>query len=318
MIRYINNPIITRDQIPDIYPHLIDVTSVFNPGAIRHKERIKLMLRVQNRARETFFLMAESNNGINFKIEENLIEWQGLDGLNKRIYHIYDPRITLIDNRFYIMFAMDLDCGCRLGLGVTSDFKKFDFWGIVSETDNRNGVLFPERIDGKYLRLDRPNKIQIENGPLTGNQICLSESDDLLNWHPRKILATGRKHHWDELVGAGPPPLKTKEGWLIIYHGIALHYQPIYQAGVMLLDLDEPSHLLARGNQNILEPRELYETVGQVPNVVFPTGLIAEKIDQQGFVESDSDIKLYYGAADNSVCLAVGKCRELLAACRVK
>jgi len=213
------------------------------------------------------------------------------------------------------MFAMDISSGCKLGLGTTKDFKYFDFLGIVSEEDNRNGVLFPEKIDGKFIRFDRPNKVQLEGGPLTGSAIWISESDDLLNWTPKTELIKGRDHYWDELIGAGPPPIKIKEGWLCVYHGIAMHYQPIYQAGVMLLDLNDPTKVISRGRFNILEPRELYETVGQVPNVIFPTGLIAEEFDENGYALQESEVKLYYGAADTVIGLAESTIEELLKRC---
>ena len=315
MKRNKNNPIITRFDIPEIKPDLIDVTSVFNPGAIKFNGKYLLMLRVQNRARETYFVMAESEDGVDFDVENKFIEWKGLEIVKERIFHIYDPRITQIDTNFYIMFAMDLESGCKLGLGKTVDFKNFEFLGIVSKEDNRNGVLFPEKINGKYLRLDRPNKVQLEDGTLTGSSIRLSESDDLLKWKPVKELFKGRKHYWDELIGAGPPPVKTRKGWLCVYHGVAMHYQPIYQAGVFLLELKNPTKVISRGRFNILEPREIYETVGQVPNVIFPTGIIVEDYDKDGFAKKGSEVKIFYGAADTVVGLAETTINELIERC---
>jgi predicted GH43/DUF377 family glycosyl hydrolase len=124
----------------------------------------------------------------------------------------------------------------------------------------------------------------------------------------------GRLHYWDELIGPGPPPLKTERGWLQIYHGIATHLSSyyLYQAGLVLLDLDNPLNIIRRSRYNILEPRELYEQVGQVPNVIFPTGLIADNVGSDGFVAPDSTLFLYYGAADTSVCLATTTVDELL------
>ena len=165
-------------------------------------------------------------------------------------------------------------------MAKTNDFEEFQFLGIVSDGDVRNGVLFPEKINGKYLRFDRPNKVQLEGGPASGNTIVLSESDDLLKWKPVKPVMSGRFHYWDENIGSGPPPVKTKEGWLHVYHGVAMHFASsnIYQAGVSLHDLNDPSIVLSRSKYNILEPRELFELTGQVPNVVFPSGMIVEEL----------------------------------------
>ena len=262
------------------------------------------MLRVQLRSRETVLYMAESSDGVQFHVINDLVKLQGIESVNERIFHIYDPRITKIDSTFYVMFAMDTESGCKLGLAESSDMKEFIFKGIVSEEENRNGVLFPELINGKYLRLDRPNKTDVGD-VRSGSAIWLSESEDLLSWKPVGEVAEGNLHYWDELIGAGPPPVKTDKGWLLVYHGIALHYQPIYQAGVMLLDLDDPTKVIARGKYNILEPQEMEEMVGQVPNVVFPSGMIVQ----------DQRVMIYYGAADTCVCMAETTIEELIDAC---
>jgi len=312
MRRHPSNPIITRQQIPNIPPDLVDVSSVFNPGAIRFGEDYLLLLRVQNRGRRTFILVARSRNGVVFDIAPTLVQMKGIENVRETIHHCYDPRLTLIEGVYYVMFAMDLDSGCRLGLARTRDFSEFEFLGIVSENDNRNGVLFPEKIHGKYLRLDRPNQTQLSGGVMSGNTIVLSESSDLIEWKPAAPIASGRFHYWDELIGAGPPPIKTRRGWLQIYHGVATHFgsSNIYQAGAMLLDLENPAAVIARSRCNFLEPREMYELVGQVPNVVFPSGLIVEEYDAEGFARLDSPAKLYYGAADTCVALMEGHVEE--------
>ena len=136
----------------------------------------------------------------------------------------------------------------------------------------------------------------------------------MINWNPVAPLIDGRFHYWDEFIGSGPPPVKTRQGWLHIYHGVAGHFgsSNIYQAGVMLLDLNDPSKVLARSWCNILEPRALYELVGQVPNVVFPSGMIVEKYDSEGFALPESPVLVYYGAADTSVGLAQTTIQDLL------
>jgi beta-1,4-mannooligosaccharide/beta-1,4-mannosyl-N-acetylglucosamine phosphorylase len=318
MQRHPKNPILTRADIPPILPHLQDVTSVFNPGAIKLNGRYLLLLRVQSRSRETFMVMAESRNGVDFAVADEIVRFKGIESIEEKIFHLYDARITTLQDEYYVMFAIDMEGSCQLGLARTSDFLGFDFLGITSDEDIRNGVLFPEKVNGKYLRLDRPNRSRLQGGPTSGSTIWLSESDDLIRWQPRCPVISGRFHYWDELIGSGPPPVKTRAGWLHIYHGVATHFGSanVYQAGVVLLDLSNPGNVLARCRCNILEPRESYELVGQVPNVVFPSGMIVEELDGNGFAAEDSPVKIYYGAADTVVGLATTTIRELLDAAR--
>ncbi|UCG51782.1 MAG: glycoside hydrolase family 130 protein [Candidatus Latescibacterota bacterium] len=312
-----HNPILTRRDIPNIPPHFTDVTSVFNPGAVKRGDRYLLLLRVQSRGRETSLLRAESRNGVKFNVSARPVELHGLENEEHKIYHVYDPRITAIEDEFFITLAVDTNVGCRMGIARTADFESFQFVGVVPDVDTRNAVLFPERIDGWYVRLDRPNTEYSSFGPPTGLEIAIAISEDLVKWEPRGTVMRGRIHYWDELIGSGPPPVKTREGWLHIYHGVATHFGAanIYQIGVVLLDLEDPSKVVARGRNNVLEPREQYELVGQVSNVVFPTGLIVERYDDDGFAKMDSDVLLYYGAADTCVCLATSTVRELVDAC---
>ncbi len=311
------NPILTRKDIPDLPPQVVDVSSVFNPGAIKVGETYILLLRVQNRGRETVTMKAVSQDGVKFVVKKELVHFKGIEKINEPIYHVYDPRITALDGVFYIMFAMDMDDGCKLGLAQTQDFNDYQFLGIVGHGDVRNGVLFPEKIQGKYLRLERPNKHTLDAGVATGTEIWLSESDDLLHWKEVGPVMSGRFHYWDETIGSGPPPIKTHQGWLHVYHGVAHHFgaASIYQAGAVLLDFQNPQKVLGRTRQNILEPRELYELTGQVPNVVFPSGLVCEAFDSDGFALPEAELKIYYGAADTVVGLAVTTVARLIDAC---
>jgi beta-1,4-mannooligosaccharide/beta-1,4-mannosyl-N-acetylglucosamine phosphorylase len=314
MERHPSNPILTRKDIPAIPPDLVDVSSVFNPGAVMFGTEYLLLLRVQNRGRRTYFMTARSGDGVKFIVEERIVDLRGLESLPETVYHCYDPRITCLDGMYYILFAMDMNGCCRLGLARTEDFNRFDFLGVVSDGDSRNGVLFPEKIGGHFLRLERPNTVKVAEGPLTGETVVLSESDNLLRWRTIGPVFSGRFHYWDELVGPGPPPVKTREGWLCLYHGVATHLVSsfIYQAGVVLLDLNNPQKVTGRCPYNILEPRELYELTGQVPNVVFPSGMIVDGSDEEGFALPESRIFLYYGAADTCVCLATTTVGALL------
>ncbi len=302
---FLKEEIITRDCLKSDLLELTDVSSIFNPGAIKLDDKFYLLMRVQNRGRETFLVRAESENGIDFTLSDQPVIIKGMQGLESTVKHIYDPRITVFNDQIYVMTALDTSQGCYLGLFVSQDLHSLNWLGFVSELDSRNGVIFPEKIAGRYARLERPNKSILANGTKSGSAIYLSYSDDLLKWDNHKLVMQGNSHYWDELIGSGPVPIKTRYGWLHIYHGVATHFASsnIYQAGFSFLDLDDPAKVLFRSKYNFLEPREYYECVGQVPNVVFPTGLIALVYDEQGFVDDDSKLFLYYGCADTSIGL---------------
>jgi len=313
LIRSSDNPVITAREIPPMPPEIVDPSAVFNPGAIRWNDRDMLMLRVQTRGRRTHLVMAESAGGRVFDVWPERVRFEGFESCGEEVYHVYDPRLTRIDDEFLVMFAADTGTGCRLGTARTTDFRHFEFVGLGDHPDIRNGVIFPQRFGDRYLRLDRPNRVSAD-GPLSGNEICLSESIDLVDWRPIATVLSGRPRYWDERIGAGPPPIRTRSGWLVVYHGIATHYGSVnvYQAGVVLLDLADPSRLIGRSRDNVLEPRKLYELVGQVPNVVFPTGMVVDDYDSEGYALEDSPVRVYYGAADSTVCLATGTIGGLL------
>ena len=188
-------------------------------------------------------------------------------------------------------------------MSKTRDFVTFEKVAIASEPSNRNMVLFPERINGRYLRLDRPFEMGRQ-----GN-IWLSYSPDLIHWGDCRCLMESRRFAWDQgKIGAGAPPFRTEAGWLGIYHGITPRCNgSIYKIGVVLLDLDDPSKVLARGKEYLFAPKELYERVGDVPNVVFVTSAIPDY---------DHDlVHIYYGAADTCFCYATAKISELVEFC---
>jgi beta-1,4-mannooligosaccharide/beta-1,4-mannosyl-N-acetylglucosamine phosphorylase len=252
-----------------------------------------------------------------WKVRPALATVSGIERLLQRVYHVYDPRLTVIDEVVYAAFAADTDEGCRLGIARSRDLESFELISFDESGDRRNGVLFPERVGGQYLRLERPNSDVQPGGPASGAEIMLAESNDLVTWRPVAAVMAGRPRYWDELIGSGPPPVKTGEGWLHLYHGVATHFAStnIYQVGAVLLDLRDPSRVVARTRLNLLEPREPYELTGQVPNVVFPSGMIVEKTDDKGIALPDSPVRIYYGAADTCVAVATTTIRELLQQC---
>jgi predicted GH43/DUF377 family glycosyl hydrolase len=216
---------------------------------------------------------------------------------------IYDPRITRIEDTFYLMHAAHSGHGCRLSLIKTEDFQEFVWLGFVSETDNRNGVLFPEKVGGFYARLDRPN-----TGGDFGD-IWISYSPDLIFWGKSECVLRNSEVRWAwTKIGPGATPIKTKQGWLNIFHGVrtqcASHY--VYSLGVALHDLENPARVVAMCKEAILHPEMEYELMGQTPSVVFTSGAV---------VEDDGQVKIYYGAADTVQCVATTTVERLLYAC---
>jgi predicted GH43/DUF377 family glycosyl hydrolase len=250
--------------------------------------------------------MAWSEDGTRWNIEKRAIEFENDKELRDYDAFYYDPRITYMASEgiYYINFAVHSDrLGVRGGQVKTKDFERFEWIGFGTEPDCRNCVLFPEKINGLYARLDRPHG---KDG--TRNNIWVSYSPDLQFWGKSQCVATTRYHHWDDAyIGPGAVPIKTQHGWLEIYHGVYRSCSGmIYRLGVMMLDLHDPSKVLGRCNGYILGPREQYERVGDVPNVVFTSGAV---------LEDDGQVKLFYGGADTVMCMATAKLADLVEAC---
>jgi predicted GH43/DUF377 family glycosyl hydrolase len=307
MMRQPASPLLTRGDIPDMPPEIVDPTSVFNPGAVLVDGVTHLLLRVQTRGRRTFLVPARER-----EVAARPTELRGLASLGQ-VFHVYDPRLTALEDRLLVVTALDTDRGGRLAVWEAAGdprwagLDRLDLIGLTGDHDTRNGVLFPEPVGGRYLMLERPNRVATA-GLFTGDQVELLASDDLSRWETVGPVFAGRPHYWDELVGAGPPPVLTDRGWLLVYHGVATHFATsnIYQAGCLLLDRDDPTRVLARCRDNILEPRRVWELTGQVPNVVFPSGLT---------VDPGGAVAIYYGAADTCVGRADTTIADLLTAC---
>jgi predicted GH43/DUF377 family glycosyl hydrolase len=329
--RYGDRPLLTRQDVPDMPPDIVDPSCVFNPGAVEKGGKTYLLLRVQTRGRRTFTVPARGD-GFKFKVAKKPVVYSGLESLKDpetgaplTVHHVYDARITPLEDRLVVVTAVDTDQGCRQAVWQAvgkpqagfAGLDRLDLIGMNPNRDTRNGVVFPGQVDGRYLMLDRPNDRRSGGGPLTGRGIVLCASDDLTEWEDLGPVLTGRPHYWDELIGSGPPPLRTREGWLHIYHGVATHFlgANICQVGAVLLDLEDPRKVLGRTPDNLLEPRLMWEMTGQVPNVVFPTGLVAAETDDEGFAVTAGELRLYYGAADTVVGAAVSTVAEVVAAC---
>jgi predicted GH43/DUF377 family glycosyl hydrolase len=211
-------------------------------------------------------------------------------------YGIEDCRITEINGTFNLTYTMVSSFGVGVGLIQTRDWKKFDRKGMILPPHNKDCAIFNEQIKGKYYALHRPSSAQ-----LGGNYIWLAESSDLLHWGSHKCIATTRSMMWDsERIGAGAAPIKTSKGWLAIYHGANQKHR--YCLGALLLDLDDPSRVIARSEQPIMEPTASYELTGFFGNVVFTNGHV---------IEGDM-ITIYYGASDEVICGAEFSIKEIL------
>ncbi len=296
------NPIITIKDLP------VPANSVFNSGCVKFKGKYAMMLRIENLDRSQHFRMAYSKNGLNWDISKEPVVFSNDKELQDYKAFYYDPRITYIeeDDTYYINFAVHNDTsGVRGGMVKTKDFKKFIWCGFMTQPDCRNCVLFPEKFNGLYARLDRPHANDGRH-----KNIWITYSKDLEFWGKSKEVARTRKHHWDDAyMGPGAVPIKTKQGWLNVYHGVYNSCSgAIYRLGVMLHDLKDPSKIIGRCNEYVLGPREVYEVVGDVPNVVFTSAALLE--------DDGETVTLFYGGADQVMCKATAKLSELLKACK--
>ncbi len=295
--RWYKNPIITLDNVP--FP----CNTVFNAAATKMGDEYILLLRVEDLAGRSVFALARSEDGYHFSVDPAPV----MEPSKEEPYRSYerrgieDPRITYLEGEYYVMYTAYSRYGARLALCKTKDFKNFDRVGLISEPENKDGCLFPRKVNGRYARLDRPY------GGGIGN-IWVSYSDDLLSWGDAEVVMTTRGGFWDsDRIGAGAPPIETEHGWLELYHGVKnTSAGPIYRIGAVLLDLENPSKVLCRSAVPILTPREYYERVGDVGNVVFSCGTI---------LEDGGKLKIYYGAADTCICLGFADVNHLIDRC---
>jgi predicted GH43/DUF377 family glycosyl hydrolase len=213
-------------------------------------------------------------------------------------FGIEDCRVAQIGDTYYLTFTSVSAMGVAVGLRTTKDWKNFEKHGLIFPAHNKDCAIFEEKINGHYYALHRPSSVDIG-----GNYIWLASSPDGVHWGNHRCIATTRKGQWDsKRIGAGAAPIRTKEGWLEIYHGANDNH--MYCLGALLLDLDNPYNVLARTEEPIMTPVEAYETSGFFGNVVFTNGHV---------LEPDGDtLTMYYGAADEFVCGARFSVQEIL------
>lgn len=237
--------------------------------------------------------IARSRDGVNFKVDDKPFIYP-VDETER--YGCEDARVTRIDGRYYLNFTVISEDSWATMLAVTDDFVTVTRKGIIFHPENKDVALFPDKVGGKYIALHRPN-----NSGFGRASIWYAESPDLVHWGNHKCIVRPRDNTWEGIkIGGGAPPIRTPEGWLVIYHGKG---ETGYSLFCLLLDLEKPSRVVKRAETPLLTPTEKYEKEGFFGKVVFSNGI----------VEKDGKLLVYYGAADETSCLAITDVNSLLA-----
>ncbi|OGV48746.1 MAG: glycosidase [Lentisphaerae bacterium GWF2_52_8] len=321
------NPILTAANVP------APASLIFNAGIVKYQGRYVMLFRndcfhPETRAFQCIRLgMAYSKDGIAWEVQKNLqaIEKPLMEAaarhylyrdVSKELLRAYDPRLTVIDGRVIICFALDTLHGLRGGIATTEDFEHFDVTCLTTP-DNRNMVVFPERVGGKYIRLERPMPVYSHGRDKF--DIWLSSSSDLRSWgEPALVLGMEEVPFANDKLGPAAPPVRTSKGWLTTFHAVdrddlrgkngwEAKWQKRYTAGIMLLDLNDPRKVIGFHKEPLLAPEAPYEIAdGYRNHVIFPGGMI---------LEDNGEVKIYYGAADTVECLATAHVDDLLDLC---
>lgn len=320
--KYASNPVLSAEDVP------YEAVQTYNAGVVKFQGRYIMLFRNDyGRTKEDFERHQRQfpgfppvKIGIGLALSDDGVKWE-VDPKPRVLFkgddveHVYDPRISVIDGRCYVCFAIDTAHGIRGGIAVTDDFDKFETLSLTVP-DNRNMVLFPERIGGKFVRLERPF-------PVYGRRekeafdIWMSASPECRHWGDCKLLLGAESVPFsNSKIGPAAPPVRTRKGWLTTFHAVrkvdrsvyAWHkgWNKIYSAGLMLLDLDTPSKIIGMCKRPILEPEAKWELEGASGEVIFPGGMI---------LEDSGEVKIYYGAADTVECLATAHVDDLLNLC---
>lgn len=281
--RYSGNPVIPRNLLPDS-------NSIFNSAVVPYGKGFTGVFRVDDKNRRMTLHAGFSKDGFTWELNSEPLRFNGDYG--------YDPRVTFIEDHYYVTWCNGYH-GPTIGVAWTDDFKTFHQLENAFLPYNRNGVLFPRKIGGKFAMLSRPS----DTGHTAFGDIFYSESPDLEYWgRHRHVMAPApfEVSAWQCMkIGSGPVPIETSEGWLLIYHGVLRSCNGyVYAFGSALLDLDEPWKVIARSGQYLISPREIYELTGDVPNVTFPCAALHDP--------ATGRIAIYYGCADTVTGLAFG------------
>ena len=294
--RHRGNPIIGRGPIRG-------VQGIYNSAVVPCGDRYAAVFRLEDHSRFPRLHVGWSDDGLGWEINGEPIRFT--DGGPDRADYAYDPRVVEIEGVYYISWCGGHN-GPTISLARTADFEVFERLENAFLPFNRNGVLFPRRVGGDYLMLSRPS----DDGHTPFGDIYLSHSRDLIHWGRHRLVM--RKggcevgQWWQRTkIGAGPIPIETPDGWLLIYHGVMDTCNGfVYSMGAALLDLDEPWKVRYRTDRHLLTPEAAYEVSGHVPNVVFPCAALHDG--------PTGRLAIYYGAADTCTCLAYARLDELV------
>jgi len=299
--RWHGNPLLTAQKWP--YP----VNAVFNPGAIRLQDtrEILLLARVEDRRGISHLSTVRSANGVSDWVIDPAPALLGRSKEHpEEIWGVEDPRIVWVPEtgKYVVTYTAYSRGGPGVALATTEDFKNFDRYGMVMPPEDKDAALFPRRFGGHWAMIHRPV-------PASGSaHMWISFSPDLRHWGSHKVLMPAREGAWWDArkIGLCTPPLETPEGWLVLYHGVR-HTAAgcLYRLGLALLNLEDPTQVIYRGDEWIFGPLMPYERTGDVGDVVFPCGAV---LDEDG-----DTLRIYYGGADTSINLATGSVREMIA-----
>ena len=295
--RYSENPVMGRNPTPEI-------ARIFNSAVVPWEDGYIAVLRGEQVNGIPYVYLGHSKDGIHWDVEREKVPFVDDNGNPKMPHYAYDPRLVKVDDTYYIIWCTDF-YGAAIGMAKTKDFKTFTRIENPFIPFNRNGVLFPRKINGRFAMLSRPS----DNGHTAFGDIFYSESPDMEFWgRHRHVMspAAFEVSAWQCMkIGAGPVPIETSEGWLLLYHGVLRSCNGyVYAFGSALLDLDQPWKTIARSGPYLISPREIYELTGDVPNVTFPCASLHDP--------ETGRIAVYYGCADTVTGLAFGYIPEII------
>lgn len=296
--RYEGNPILTAADWPST------VNAVFNPGVAQLDGETILLARVEDRSGISHLAVASSADGLtNWNLDHGRTMMPDLESHEER-FGIEDPRIIQVGDEYLITYTGYSRDGALVCLASTRDFRTFDRHGVIMAPEDKDAALFPRRFGDRWALIHRP----VASAPRHAAHIWLSWSPDLRHWGDHTILIRAREGAWWDAhkVGLCAPPLETPDGWLLLYHGVhATAAGSIYRLGLALLDAEHPDRVLARSSEWMFGPDADYERIGDVDQVVFSCGW--------RLLDDEDTIRIYYGAADTSICLATASRSALLA-----